>query len=146
MTTRYRRPLMAAVLTLISMQWATQPLALTESLQSLANGSLIAPALCYATWWSLLLWIQLATDRWGGNERPALSRRYRRPLLATALTLVSVQWAVQPFWVMESLPPLAIGHFVVLTLCYATWWSLLLWTQFAIGRWDSSERTTPSPP
>ena len=145
MTTRYRRPLMAAVLTLISMQWATQPLALTESLQSLANGSPIALALCYAVWWSLLLWMQLAIDhQWGGNEKD--TRRYRLLLPAAALTLASVQWAVQPFWVMESLPPLAIGHFVVLTLCYATWWSLLLWTQFAIGRWDSSERTTPSPP
>ncbi len=74
MTAHYRRPLLAAVLTLASTQWAGHPVAVMESLQPLAAGSLVALALCYAVWWSLLLWTQLATDRWGGNERIAPSR------------------------------------------------------------------------
>lgn len=146
MTAGYRRPVMAAVLTLLSMPWASQPLALIESLQPLADGSLAALAFCFAVWWSLLLWTQLATDRWCGNERPAPSRRYQRPLLATALTLVSMQWASQPFAVMESPKLLAAGSLIVLVLCYAVWWSLLLWTQFVIGRWDGDERSAPFRP
>ena len=71
---------------------------------------------------------------------------YRRPLMAAVLTLVCVQWAGEPLALIESLQPLADGSLVALAFCYAVWWSLLLWTQFAVGRWDGSERTTPSPP
>ena len=137
---------MAVVLTLVSLQWAGQPFALTESLQPLADGSLIALALCYAVWWSLLLWTQLTTDHWASNKRIAPSRHYQRPLTAAALTLVSVQWTVQPLSAIESLQPLAVGNFIALALCYAVWWSLLLWTQFAIGPWDGNGRPAPSPP
>ena len=136
---------MAVVLALVSLQWAGQPFALTESLQPLADGSLVALAFCYVVWWSLLLWTQLAIDHWSGNERIAPPRRYQHPLMAAALTLISTQWVVQPLLVTESLQPLAVGNFVALALCYAVWWSLLLWTQLAIGRWNGSERPAPSP-
>ncbi len=74
-TGRYRRPLIAVVLALVSLQWTGQPFALTESLQPLADGSLVALMFCYAVWWSLLLWTQLATERWNSSERiaPSLS-------------------------------------------------------------------------
>ncbi len=133
-TAGYRRPLLAAVLAIISLQWADWPLALIESLQPLADGSLAALALCYAVWWSLLLWMQLATDLWASNKRIAPSRRYQHPLMAAALTLISTQWVFQPLFVTESLQPLAIGNFVALALCYAVWWCLLPWLDFATGR------------